>query len=144
MDMSRSKLCAIALLTTTLTLVSNLAGSQAQMLERSDPNMRNRTFQTTGNYKGPICIFIGPLQEGTPVIVDWGPYEGTGYIRADRGQNELYAVQIDADGGDVPFTVYVHKKVNSNFPEMSQMPCDSDQMQIKVFNPFYLQWRWRR
>lgn len=124
MNINRGKLCAgaIALLTTTLSLVPNLAEAklaETWELERKDLNIPTE-------YKGWFCIILGPIQNKADVRLHWGPFEGTREIFADdRGPNESYGVEVRADGNNVAATLYTSRGLGSAYPQVDYQSCES-------------------
>jgi hypothetical protein len=124
-NINRGKLCAgaIALLTTTLSLVPNLAEAKSQALTISR------------DYVGDACIVLGSVDIGTEVTVYWGAFRGTRYVDANRGAGEIYGVNIYAKGNNVEnLTVEVHDKLH---PYLVESRCQD----IGIPVPFYLDWR---
>ena len=128
MNINRGKLCAgaIALLTTTLSLVPNLAEAKSRPL-------------TIGrDYVGDACIVLGPLNVGTDVTVYWGEFRGERYVDANRGAGRTYGVNVYAKGNNVEnLTVEVHDDVDEGYPYLKESRCQD----LGIPDPFYLDWR---
>jgi hypothetical protein len=135
MKINRSKLCAIALLTTTLNVVPNLA--VAQVADRSQLNGQNINIDL--NYVGDFCILLGPIQTHADVILDWGPFQGTRRVSPDFNQpNKLYGVNVYAKGNNEPATLYTSRGLGPGFPQVIYSRCQDTGYGIS--NPPYLDW----
>ncbi len=142
MNMNRAKLCAIAFLTTTLSLIPNLAEAKTKTVP----------LPISKGYTGDACIVLGALREGTNVRVDWGAFRGTRYVSADpenRGPNAIYGVNVYAKGasklgaligrGNIEtLIVEVSDRVDAAFPRLVEKNCEDTDYRIP--NAPYLDW----
>ncbi|MCT7959041.1 hypothetical protein [Laspinema palackyanum] len=139
MKINRSKLCAIALLTTTLNVVPNLAVPQvafgSEIQHRGD-------LIIDPNYVGDFCVLLGPIREYADVILDWGPFQGTRRVYPDPSRpNQIYGVNVYAKGNNVPFiTAYTSEGVGQGYPQVTNPLKRCQDTGYGISNPPYLDW----
>lgn len=139
MKINRSKLCAIALLTTTLNVVPNLA--VAQVAPRSELQPR-RDLIIDPHYVGDFCVLLGSIQKHADLILDWGPFQGTRRVHPDPSRpNQMYGVNVYAKGDNVPFiTVHTSEGVGEGFPQVTNPLMRCQDTPYGISNPPYLDW----
>ncbi|MCT7976014.1 hypothetical protein [Laspinema olomoucense] len=135
MKINRSKLCAIALLT-TINVVPSLA--VAQVAPRSELNRHYRSISQ--NHVGDFCILLGPIRDYADVILEWGPFQGTRRIdRNPNRPNQIHGVNVYAKGNNEPsLTIYASRGLDREFPQIIESRCQDTPYGIS--NPPYLDW----